>query len=57
MPDKKTFDKKGKAKVLETFGKTLDDKSLRILESFIDSGKDLNIILDKAHQFRKYAGL
>jgi len=50
--DKKTFTPKEKTELLISFGETLNDKSLRILEHFKDSGKDLNKVLDKAYRFR-----
>jgi len=51
--DKKTFTPKEKTELLISFGEPLDDKSLRILEHFKDSGKDLNKVLDKAYSLRK----
>jgi hypothetical protein len=51
--DKKTFSPEEKEELLSSFGESLDDKSLRILEYFKNSGKDLNKVLDKAYTFRK----
>lgn len=54
MPqDKKTFNKKEKAGLLESFGKPLDDQSLRIIEYFQGSGKDINKMLLTAYKYRK----
>lgn len=53
MPDKKTFSQQEKAELLQSFGSELNDKSLRILEYFKNSGKDLNKVLEKAYKFRK----
>lgn len=57
MPDKKTFNTKEKAEVLKSFGATLDDRSLRILEALrVEFGnnpkKDLNMMLEKAYSYR-----
>jgi hypothetical protein len=54
MPEeKKTFNKKEKAELLASFGEPLDDQSLRIIEDFVKSGKNLNKMLEKAYQFRR----
>lgn len=53
MPEeKKTFSKKEKAGLLESFGKPLNDQSLRIIESFKKSGKDMNKLLLTAYKYR-----
>ncbi|MBI9035470.1 MULTISPECIES: hypothetical protein [Ancylomarina] len=51
--DKKTFTPEGKTELLNSFGEGLNDKSMRILEYFKNSGKDLNKVLEKAYKFRK----
>ncbi|WP_461632030.1 hypothetical protein [Labilibaculum euxinus] len=51
--EKKTFNKKEKAELLESFGKPLNDQSLRIIEFFQDSGKDINKLLKLAHKHRR----
>ncbi len=53
MPDKKTFNPKEKAELLEQFGKPLNDQSLRIIEFFQNSGKDMNKLLKVAHKNRR----
>jgi len=54
MPqDKKTFNRQEKAELLENFGTPLNDQSLRIIEHFMGSGKDMNKVLLKAYKFRK----
>lgn len=50
--DKKTFNKKEKAELLESFGKPLNDQSLRIIEYFQNSGKDIDKMLLTAHKYR-----
>jgi len=53
MPDKKTFNKQEKAELLESFGKPLNDQSLRIIEDFQDSGKNMNKMLLAAYKYRQ----
>lgn len=54
MPEeKKTFSKKEKAELLERFGKPLNDQSLRIIEYFQGSGKNINKMLLTAYKYRK----
>lgn len=50
--EKETFNKKQKAELLESFGKSLDDQSCRIIKKFMKSGKDLNKMLLTAHKYR-----
>lgn len=51
--EKKQFSKQEKAQLLESFGLPLNNQSLRIIEHFMDSGKDMNKVLLKAYKFRK----
>ncbi|MBI9058376.1 MAG: hypothetical protein JEZ01_11495 [Labilibaculum sp.] len=51
MPDKKKFNPKEKAELLEQFGKPLNDQSLQIIEKFHKSGKDMNKLLLTASSF------
>ncbi|RKE04452.1 hypothetical protein [Marinifilum flexuosum] len=50
--EKKKFSKKEKAELLESFAVPLNDKSLRIIEYFQNSGKDLNKLLANAYKYR-----
>lgn len=52
MPNKKTFTQQQKESLLKSFGSELNDQSLRIIESFKDSGKDLNKMLKSAWKFK-----
>ncbi|MDQ2178828.1 hypothetical protein [Marinifilum sp. D714] len=55
MPDKKekkTYSPKEKEELLETFGKPLNDQSLRIIEHFQKSRKDINKLLKTAYKYR-----
>ena len=53
MPkEKKKFNKQEKAELLESFGIPLNDQSLRIIEHFQKSGKDLNKLLANAYKYR-----
>ncbi|MDE5421759.1 hypothetical protein L3073_06030 [Ancylomarina sp. DW003] len=52
MTDKKQFTEEEKAELLVEFGTLLNDQSLRIIEAFKDSGKDINKMLKKAWKFR-----
>jgi hypothetical protein len=53
MPDqKKTYTADEKQELLQSFGEKLNDQSLRIIESFRDSGKDLNKMLKTAWKYR-----
>jgi hypothetical protein len=52
MPDKKTFNKQEKDALLKSFGTPLNNQSLRIIERFKDSGKDLNKMLKTAWTFK-----
>lgn len=52
MPDKKKFNPREKAELLERFGKPLNDRSLRIIEKFHKSGKDMNKLLLTAHKYK-----
>jgi hypothetical protein len=54
MADNKTFNPLEKEELLKSFGESLDDQSLRIIEAFKDIGKDLNKMLKTAW---KYKGL
>lgn len=49
--EKKTYTQQEKQELLSSFGKLLDDQSLRIIEALKDSGKDLNKLLVKAWKF------
>ena len=51
--DKKTYTKNEKAELLRSFGEPLDDQSLRIIEDFQKSGKDINKMLITAYNYRK----
>ena len=50
--EKKTYSPKEKEELLQSFGKPLDDQSLRIIEDFLKSGKDINKLLIKAYKYR-----
>ena len=53
MPaNKKKFNKEEKAELLESFALPLNNKSLRIIEYFQNSGKDLNKLLANAYKYR-----
>ncbi len=52
MPDKKTFNQQEKEALLKSFGTELNDQSLRIIEKFKDTGKDLNSMLKTAWKFK-----
>lgn len=52
--DKKTFNEQEKTEVLMSFGETLDDQSLRIIEELKSSGKDLNKMLITAYKYKNY---
>ena len=53
MEEKKTYNKQEKKDLLLSFGESLDDQSLRILEKLRDSKKDLNKLLAKAWKYIK----
>ena len=52
MPNKKTFNQQEKEALLKSFGTDLNDQSLRIIEKFKDTGKDLNKMLKSAWKFK-----
>jgi len=55
MPNKKkTYNQQEKAELLQSFGETLNDQSLRIIEALKSTGKDLNKMLVTAYKYKNY---
>jgi len=52
MPDKKQFTEEEKTELLSEFGSLLNNQSLRIIERFKNSGKDINKMLKTAWKYK-----